>query len=381
MDSFIGEKFYWDNGGVWTVLYDNGLTCNKKRYTMHCSLCSKDKMMWPEGSIFSAKGDVKRGRCSCECKWCVVWTERQNKLRVIRCCTERGLKFSGWFGDYSGKRTFLKLTDLGKCVSWVSTNLDNLITKKVKGFEGLNYGEPLAIKFYERLPEYQRTTLSNRPIFKRNSTWYTYCSVCREDEISKALGVSCTFEIKELHTGTPCRCNPYHYHTLLQKTYLGRVASEKRGHVFIGVNKNMIIWKCKTCNTVNSTYLRGIGVCSNCSVSSGFDASKEGTLYLVQWGGEEGVYIKFGITNRTVEERVKEQGKKAKLSPTILHTYSGSGVEVASYEKKCKALTKGLPSCDRDLLPDGFTEAFVVDETLLQELRLLISKSTLSENH
>ena len=39
-DDFIGTTFPTPKGGVLTVLYDNGLKKNKKKYILNCSICT-----------------------------------------------------------------------------------------------------------------------------------------------------------------------------------------------------------------------------------------------------------------------------------------------------------------------------------------------------
>ncbi|CAM0047538.1 hypothetical protein VPH184E373B_0122 [Vibrio phage 184E37-3b] len=66
--------------------------------------------------------------------------------------------------------------------------------------------------------------------------------------------------------------------------------------------------------------------------------------------------MKFGITNRSVDERVNEQARVSKLLPKILYKSYNSDGNVA-YD--CEQELKGLLDtgvCDKELLPRGFSE-------------------------
>ena len=67
MDDFVNSKFTTPKGGVLIVKDDNGLKGNKKRYILECSVCSKDKKLWPYGSIYSSKSSILKGNIPCGC--------------------------------------------------------------------------------------------------------------------------------------------------------------------------------------------------------------------------------------------------------------------------------------------------------------------------
>jgi len=83
-DSFIGTQFPTPKGGTLTVIGDNGLKGNDRKYTLECSICSKDEELWPLGSIQTTKRILNKGSVPCGCAKNPKWKEWQNKIRVQR---------------------------------------------------------------------------------------------------------------------------------------------------------------------------------------------------------------------------------------------------------------------------------------------------------
>jgi hypothetical protein len=52
---FIGKKFNTPEGGVLTVIGLADKRGNVALFNLECSICSKDKELWPSGSIVTSK--------------------------------------------------------------------------------------------------------------------------------------------------------------------------------------------------------------------------------------------------------------------------------------------------------------------------------------
>ncbi len=93
-----------------------------------------------------------------------------------------------------------------------------------------------------------------------------------------------------------------------------------------------------------------------------------GYLYVVKWQTPDtSSFIKMGITNNPVEERVKTQWRKAgrSYSYEILNVYKAVGKKVAEKEREIKrSLPCGVVS--KSLFPDGYTETLSIEH--LKEL-------------
>lgn len=76
-----------------------------KVYVLECKECSKDKELFPLGSITSNMANLKRGGNPCACYTHTVWKEYQYKVMTERVANEIGVKFIGWDGDYDGCKT------------------------------------------------------------------------------------------------------------------------------------------------------------------------------------------------------------------------------------------------------------------------------------
>ncbi|WP_175044360.1 hypothetical protein [Aeromonas hydrophila] len=104
VDSFIGSTFQTPKGGVLTVVGDNGLKGNKKRYQLTCSICSLDGELFPE--LFeSPKGNLVNGAIPCGCSKKPEWKPFQINIIVSRLCLESGYGYIGFPEGYKNHRS------------------------------------------------------------------------------------------------------------------------------------------------------------------------------------------------------------------------------------------------------------------------------------
>ncbi|AUR84687.1 hypothetical protein NVP1063O_020 [Vibrio phage 1.063.O._10N.261.45.C7] len=104
------------------------------------------------------------------------------------------------------------------------------------------------------------------------------------------------------------------------------------------------------------SHLRGSG-CPLCA-TSGFDRNKPANLYVVVWSNGMDNFIKVGITNNKVEDRVKMQSIYTKYTPEkITSVPNKDGRLIYNLESEIK---KKFPSgyMRKEDFPDGYTETF-----------------------
>lgn len=71
-----------------------------KVYILECEVCSKDKELFPVGSITCSLGNLRGGKNPCQCYIHTVWKEYQYVVLVKRAAAHIGVEFIGWDGEY-----------------------------------------------------------------------------------------------------------------------------------------------------------------------------------------------------------------------------------------------------------------------------------------
>lgn len=93
MSDFIGTQFETSKGSIITVV---GICKNRangaKVYQVECSVCSKDKEMYPFPFVMM-KGNLKGGSTPCGCAKSPKFTPAQMQIRLSRLCQQYGLTF------------------------------------------------------------------------------------------------------------------------------------------------------------------------------------------------------------------------------------------------------------------------------------------------
>ena len=92
-----------ENKGRYTVLNvigKDGRTT--KIFSLTCSVCSKDRELFPEGSITSKKYNITIGKLPCGCAKSPQWTQAQYEIRIKRLLDQEGGVFTGWSGENKG---------------------------------------------------------------------------------------------------------------------------------------------------------------------------------------------------------------------------------------------------------------------------------------
>lgn len=120
-DDMYGFKFTTHKGNVYTfktVNYISGRTA--KIYNLHCNICSKDKVLWPHGSITASKGNVIKNKAiSCGCHDKVSYKTFQWEIKINEHCNKYcpDYKLHSWIGGnltFDSKLVFEKSGELVK---------------------------------------------------------------------------------------------------------------------------------------------------------------------------------------------------------------------------------------------------------------------------
>lgn len=367
---FIGTIFTTPKGGKLTVVGVSRIAHTAAVFSLRCSLCSEDEELWPKGSITSPKGSLVKGKVPCGCSSFTNWTECQNTLRVLRECKTRGYVFKGWYKGY--KKTFTRLILENPLTgnTWNTAVLGRFV-------KGECYDpKDTSIRDEEHISEFIKAGFSKDCTFWRSPRlnsdgypcyWYYTCPVCSKDDFVENKVCNGVFEAttNTLKSGSKaCRCNTnnYRWNSEERQYQLSKILREETGK-FLGWEdgsytsaQSKFGWVCSeghTCKTTVGSFLKG-SRCPSCSVT-GYDTSKNGTLYLVEWYGFGKSYLKKGITNKETLTRVRGQYSKGKLDYKILREISGCGKLIQCFESKLNSKYKGS-SCPREWLPDGYTE-------------------------
>jgi len=374
--SLINSTYPTYFNSTYTVIgVSERLISNNVNFIYECSVCSKDVELWKFGSIQQPKSKIisKPNKVCCGCNKNIKWTEEQYEVLIRRRCEEVGYKFKGWYGDYKQiDNTYLSLYNPVSGNEWSTCTINNFIKKgRLDPFVSGKKSDKEHIKDFHSTDKFNKDNVywrSNRETPKGDKSYFKFtCGVCSDDEYVKNGTCTGIFEsfIGDLKCGTlSCRCNTIYRYTSSQREYkinsiLTHEGGEFKGwgETFRG-NLTFFNWVCSeghSCRTQVAPFMAGVR-CGTCC-AGGFNTKLSATFYIVEWYGYGESYLKYGITNKTVLQRIKVQARKAHLDYKILHTfYNDSGQAVLDVENKVKDLYGRDGVCPKQWLPDGFTE-------------------------
>lgn len=95
---------------------------------------------------------------------------------------------------------------------------------------------------------------------------------------------------------------------------------------------------------------------------SGFTKTKPSKIYLVLWSTFNDRFLKVGITNRNVEDRVLQQSRGTVFTPKILREFNFlKGNLCSDIEAEIKSsFESGIVT--KQVFPDGYTETFHIED-------------------
>lgn len=354
------HKLYWETTTIGNFLH---------RKKNPCKLCSKA----------SAAGKIRE-------------SEESLLLRLESKLSSVGASFLRWDEDYKGILTpFTFLCDKHNEIVTNSSPRGLLESRyktsgckqcKLEGFgESINLNKGRHISEFMATGKYPIGTTFEKDRTKRTKRgvynyWKITCGDCAQ--------VNSIF-IGSLKDGkVPCNCNPaigLPEHKRLEEinttltSWGGKFLRWEKS--FTNINSKFF-WECKEGHTCLSTIFNVVTHkhgCRKCN-PSGFDTTKPAYLYIVRWYGYCESWLKFGITNREVMDRISEQDTASKrLDYEILYTfYHESGQAVWDCEKLIKQSVQ-TSVCPKELLPDGYTETTNDNSEVLQQMLYIIEEN------
>jgi hypothetical protein len=399
-DNNIGKVWCYEDDATLSILDWDGTTTGNvkkvKKYIVECSICSRDTVLWPYGSIMSTINRLNSNVKPCGCSKIPKWKEFQYKVRVKRDCEVKGYIFHGWASDYKGNKTYLDLENPSSGNRWKTTTISDLfcgggdpVAARARINEAACKPDIELISIFKSSGSYVEGTKFYRNTDKKGTDgwqgfWDYTCPVCSNDEYAEKGLCSGIFTSATscLRSGyKSCRCSVGYRWTKAQREYQIKKILNLSGGIFsgwIGDYKSSATEFKYTCEhdlvhktSVNS-FVNGHHDNWKCCSGGGYKREKSGLLYLVAWRDSDRnpVLVKFGITNDTVKSRIRRQKLKTSLSPKVLHTFThDDGGLIADIESELKQIYKGYLTVPKDLLPDGYTEAFFYNEKILAEIK------------
>ena len=203
-------------GGVLAIHGDNGLTKNKKKLLYTCSLCSRDKELYPL-MFASSKIHLDSGKTSCGCSKKPEWSPDQYLVRVARVAESVGILVKGYTGVFKGNLTEVNFVCSihGGFSNTVANVLSNDISpcsdcaRTHAGYSGRLSKDTVIGRFtasgqFPLGPTFTPTSTLNK--------WIYHCPICSVDEYHKAGLCDGRFvsHRTSLEKGyLPCRCSIY----------------------------------------------------------------------------------------------------------------------------------------------------------------------------
>ena len=337
---FVGTQFPTPKGGVITVVgvYSKG---KHPKFICECSLCSRDRELFPYGSITGIKSNLQKQRVPCGCSKHPYYTESQHKVLVIRECKVKGYIFYDWYGEYKGTETYISLYDPINNLVYNKTN----IYRFLKGSDGINRVR-LVSSINKKSDEYHIKCFYGSGKFLKGTEffrikdinskgymdyWGYRCPVCSNDEyvlngLCSGVFKGTTYNLK--NGCVSCRCGVNYKWTQEQREYQISKICEEEGLTFIGWENNKynkakdcILWVCSyghKCRTSTDSFIRGAR-CKTCNTER---QKEQGTfygyypdrvdekdcLYILNFNNK---FIKIG-RSFNVDERIKELRRVSK---------------------------------------------------------------------
>lgn len=298
-ENYIGYS-YPTRKGVITVTGIIGSNKSKNKiFSIECSVCSKDKELFKEPFKCLSR-DIDKQIIPCGCSKSPKWNQYQYDILMKRHCKSNNMSFHGFHGEFTNCKHTKCICSCNKCNhQWNTGSLDNI----------LNQGKGCP-KCGGSLP------------------------ITEIDATSKILSI----------------CKEHNY------DFLGFVGDFKNSN-------SKLKYFCKHHGQQTVSYLKfvnGGNRCPSCSIS-GYDKSKPGWFYIFKYKkvGFDSVY-KFGITNRTPQERSSEHIRgidDIEISEMVLSKLYTDGKIPFLIEKEIKKRYKTkIGICD--WLTSGNTETF-----------------------
>lgn len=177
--------------------------------------------------------------------------------------------------------------------------------------------------------------------------------------------------------GSRCKCHQKKKSIEFQKKFMELIA--ECGYTLIGTyggSKTNVTIECNVGHKFNPkphNLVNNGTRCPEC-VKCGYSPSSSGTIYLTRWVCETGYsFLKLGITNRSVDLRIKQQAMRTKFTPIniISKTYIDGSIPPMIESRVKSMMTTGVVS--KDLFGDGYTETIADNVQTISQIKEILN--------
>ena len=358
----------------------------KHKDIVFCPICAKDHEMYGNGTFIVDKQYKKKGIIPCGCSKRRKYTESQFLILVKRELSKpqhNGLSLVKLSEEFNGYDT--RFDVMCKTHGIFNTFLDNIRYKKSNN-SACTKCSGTYVKTPEEYIEYCNTKYvdynfkfflpEDLPELDHSKYVYYSCPRCSNDEYVKEGICSGVFRLHKTQTSSngihlSCRCSErYSWEEKHRKYQITKIIKEENlKDEFIGFvdgyknNTSKFIRKCEEhgeYTTAFANFKNRRDSCPKC-YKSRFNPSKPACVYLVRWYGFGEEYLKFGITNREVIERVKEQYSKSDLDYEILSFYYFQNGALAEKLENIIKDNFETSLCSKTFMRNGHTETTSMD--------------------
>lgn len=210
---------------------------------VECSVCSKDKELFPE--IIAHTSVIERRCTSCGCNKYYKWSERQHIVRIKRLCKKLGYVYEGYQGEFKGNSTKIYLYNPASGNRWSTCTITNfMMGRQDPALKGVRIANSRTIttrelakkavssyKFYGSMYNltYENRRRDNHPA---KTDWYVNysCSNCNFTNVSCSVS-----NIKKDKVSCGCSgTGGFYYKRLDEVDHLYVALREEDGFVKIG---------------------------------------------------------------------------------------------------------------------------------------------------
>lgn len=362
-DDLIGKEYPTSKGGILTVIGDNGLTGNKKKLKLICSLCNTDKEMFPD-YFYSTKINLDVGQTPCGCGKHVFRTNRQIILNIKRKVEETDYTLKEII-NLNGAASRFIYTCPRHGDTEVSYNnfinheyfckgcgkdrfIDEVIKKRIckikeecdkRGYIFVRYiHEEKIVKIYCNKHENLHECLYDNFIFKETS-----CPKCSIESAVDKNRIPYSIFLNRI--SERCKLNDFTFNGII---------GEYNG------SSSKLSFSCPAHGEKFASYRNFVSNGTGCNecMRGGFNINKSGYFYISKWMDGDTVIGKYGITNRDPEIRMKEQSRCTGYIPLEINSvFFDNGKDALDLENMVSVkwnVNRGILT-EKDF-SDGFTE-------------------------
>lgn len=333
-----------------------------------CNRCHEDPELFPEPLKINLS-HLGAGRTPCGCAKNPQWKEPQWKVLVSRACKEKDMTFLGWFEDYNGSSTRLKLlcnihhtTNTGYSVTnFVNSNTAKGCRECRSTLTSDRQSKP-DVEWIEAFKE-KGSYPQNTSFSKHNKKlWEIECPICKNDAYSKAgcrdHFIASASDI--LRGRLSCRCSKSHKWDEKETTYYiqNTMEMENLGYSFGGFvedyssNTTKFYLLCPRGHTheISVSHFKAGNRCYECANKN----QRFAYIHIIKDSGTP-IAIKYGIENLEGRRLIQQQSKTLFEVTSYGYWLFDEVSDCRAAEAKIKKEV-GKRYLSKQEYPDGYTE-------------------------